>query len=497
MFTYVKPAQVGVSAKKIQKYIQVLEKIGCDTHSILMARGDKLFFEQYWSPIDANFSHRMFSVTKSFVSIAVGFAVQDGLCALDDKITDYFPEDVPEDVLPAVKQQTIRNMLMMSTGYLQSCGKWFAEQEDRVKFYFHHNREANRAAGEFSKYPGAFFDYDSTGSFILGALVERLTGKSLNAYLREKLFDKIGVSEQVRFLKCPGGHSWGDSALLCPPMDLLKVARFVLNYGSYKGEQILSRDYLEEATSDLISNGDRSAYNTFGYGYQFWRTWNNCFLFNGAAGQLALCSPDKDMILVYNGAADGRDTIIFRFLEEILETAADEPLLDDAENQSALEAYCQTLKVRSISTNVETDMQSRISGKTYHLQKNPMGITQVRLDFDGEEGVFSYVNAQGSKKLPFKICENCQAIFPQEGYPGEIGVLYAPGNYYKCVVSAGWSEKQKFSIAVRILDDYLGGFRFYFYFIDEDHVAFRSNGGGEVFGQEYNGYTEGICTKTV
>ena len=58
--------------------------------------------------------------------------------------------------------------------------------------------------------------------------------------------------------------------------------------------------------------------------------------------------------------------------------------------------------------------------------------------------------------------------------------------------SAGWSEKQKFAIRVRLLDDYLGGYRFNFYFIDENRVALLSSGGGEAFGKEYNGYGEGF-----
>ena len=99
MFTYVSPAEAGVSAKQIQKYIQVLEKHGIETHDMILARGNQIFFEQYWSPLHAGFAHRMYSTTKSYVSIAEGFAIQDGLVALDDRIVDYFPEDVPENVL--------------------------------------------------------------------------------------------------------------------------------------------------------------------------------------------------------------------------------------------------------------------------------------------------------------------------------------------------------------------------------------------------------------
>lgn len=337
MFTYAKPEEVGVSAKQIKKYVSILEKYGMATHNVIMARHDKIFFEQYWEPFNEEFSHRMYSVTKSFVSIAIGFLIQDGKLSLDDKVISFFPDDIPEDLLPNVADQTVRDMLMMSTGFVGPQGNWFAEKpKDRVKFYFEKSSQKLNPGRVGSKIPGAFFEYDSNGSFILGALAERLSGKMLVDYLREKLFDKIGVSNKAKCLKCPGGHSWGDSALICTPMDLLKVARFVMNYGKVNGEQILSEDYLREATSRKIDNSlaGLRGLSSFGYGYQFWRTWYNSFFFNGMGCQFAICVPDKDIILVYNGANQGnliaKSVIIDRFFEEIVEAVKDSSLEPDA-----------------------------------------------------------------------------------------------------------------------------------------------------------------------
>lgn len=150
------------------------------------------------------------------------------------------------------------------------------------------------------KIPGMLFDYDSSGSFVLGALVERVSGKKLIEYLCEKLFDKIGISEEAHFLECPGAYSRGDSAMVCSSMDFLIIARFTLNYGKVNGEQILSEEYLREATSCLITNSRDGgvAFDKFGYGYQIWKTWNDSFLFNGMGSQFAVCVPNQDMILV-------------------------------------------------------------------------------------------------------------------------------------------------------------------------------------------------------
>ena len=135
MFRYATPEECGVSPKSIKKYVSLLEKYGLSTHDVIMAKGDKIFFEQYWAPFNADFPHRMYSVTKSFVAIAIGFLVQDKKLSLDDKIVDHFKNDVPENVFPNVKAQTVRDMLMMSTGFPGYRGYWFGDKRadaDRV-----------------------------------------------------------------------------------------------------------------------------------------------------------------------------------------------------------------------------------------------------------------------------------------------------------------------------------------------------------------------------
>ena len=110
-------------------------------------------------------------------------------------------------------------------------------------------------------------------------------------------------------LKCPGGWSWGDSALICTARDLLKFSRFVMNYGKWNGEQLLNEKFLRDATSKLVDNNTKGVetYDSQGYGYLIWRTYDNSFSFNGMGCQFGICVPDKDLILVYNGEMCIRD----------------------------------------------------------------------------------------------------------------------------------------------------------------------------------------------
>ena len=163
------PAAVGIPESSIQHFLRELQRRGLNMHSVLMLRGNDIFFEKYWAPFTADKPHRMYSVTKSFVSVAIGCMLDEGRISLDDPIVKYFPDKLPENLSPYMAEQTIRHMLMMSTSWE---GKnWFTPGVvDRTKFYF--AQPSNRPAG-------TLYDYDSNGSYILGALVERLTGFSV------------------------------------------------------------------------------------------------------------------------------------------------------------------------------------------------------------------------------------------------------------------------------------------------------------------------------
>ena len=484
---YAVPESEGISSKKIRQYIEKLEEAQLSTHDIILARGNKILFEKYWPPFDAGFYHRMYSVSKSFVSLAIGFLEQDGLLLLDDPVFKYFPNELEKQPDENFKFQTVRHMLMMSTAKPDRW--WFAlRPEDRVRFYFENDEKQSRPSG-------TVFEYDSGGSFVLCALAERLSGMQLMDYLRVKLFDRIGVSKQAYCLKCPGGHSWGDSGILCTPRDLLLVARFVLNKGSWEGRQILNEAYVTAATSKQIDNNPLgiNEYNTQGYGYQFWRTYQNSFFFNGMGCQFAICVPDKDLILIYNGDNQGKvfaaKLIIDNFFDMIVDTAKEKAISDEGAHEELL-SYTNGLKLARAVGAARSDFEENIDGVTYIMNDNPMGISKIRLEFDTEGGTLFYTNTQGDKELKFGRCENTFDEFPEEGYSDEVGSVAAPGNKYQCAASAAWIEKNKLFIKVQIIDTYFGVLNITLGFHD-DLLGVQMNKCAEDFLNTYRGYAAG------
>jgi len=484
---YTTPEKAGISSAAIKQYLDILEEHQLSTHNILIARGDEILFEKYWEPFHADFLHRMYSVSKSIVSLAVGFAMQDGLLSLDDPIGNYFPEEMAAQKDENMRNQTIRHMLMMSTAKLER--GWFeARTEDRVKFYFANDRKESRPSG-------TIFQYDSTGSFVMGAMVERLTGKPFMEYLREKLFDKIGVSKEAHCLKCPGGHSWGDSAVLCKPRDLYLIARFVMNGGKWNGEQLLNEEYVTAAVSRQIDNNPNQSvhYSSFGYGYQIWRTYDNSWFFYGMGCQFAIGVPDKDLIFIYNGDNQGNDgaqeIVIGNFFKCIARTAQNVTLPENPKAYESLKGTCQLMTAKG---EAYSEFQEKINGVEFNVLENPMGITKFSLDFAEDGCRFNYTNRQGEKSLAFGMCRNEFGYFPEEGYSDQVGSQKAPGHYYKCAASAAWVEPKKLLIKVQVIDEYFGRLDIVFGFIDEKKVGIYMQKTAEDFFNEYVGYATGI-----
>lgn len=486
---YAKPEKCGISSANIEKFIRKLEANHLFTHDVIIAKGDNIIFEKYWKPFDEKFSHRQYSVTKSIVALAIGFAEQDGLVDLDAPISKYFPEEsamAPE----LMKKQTVKDMLTMRTALIPK--NWLeAKCADRVKFYFENTSVDN------SRPSGTIFQYDSTGSFILGALVERVSGKSFMDYMREKCFDKIGVSREATCLKCPGGHSWGDSALICTPRDMLLMAKFTMNLGKWNGEQLLNEQYVKTAISKVTDNNPSLIYehNTCGYGYLIWCTYDNSFFFNGMGAQLAVCVPDKELILIYNGDNQGtnnfpsKKNIIDAFFEFIVKAEQDTSNPEAAEK--SLEEYTKDLKLGTIIGESYSPFADKINGKTFTLDANPMNIKWIRFNFDGDKSTFEYENKTGKKTIYFAMGANVFAKFPEEGYSNLVGGEYAPGNFYDCAASAAWIEPRKLGLCVQVIDKYFGKLSMQFGFKDENTVGIYMVKAAENFFNEYQGYAAG------
>ncbi|MBE6664926.1 MAG: serine hydrolase [Ruminococcaceae bacterium] len=478
------PEQAGISSACVRRFYETLEGYHIPVHSVILARGDAVFSECYYAPFHKDFKHRMYSTTKSFVAVAIGFCEQDGLLSLDDPIAKFFPEYLEREGA-ARHTSTVRELLTMESS-LRGVHWFLPNVTDRVATYFENQP---------TKLPATLFDYDSAGSFMLGVIVEKLTGKPFLQYLQEKFLTEIGFSEDAYCLKTPGGYSWADSGILCTARDLLLFARFLLNRGTFHGKRYLNEKFMREATTLHVCNNDFGfvAHDGFGYGYQIWGMARGCFSTYGMGAQLGFCDPKHDLVFVINADTQGNphgyeqifDALYRNILDHISEDGSS--LSPAPEENRALTTWLSERKLFYLTEKRESPFASEIDGVTFKADKNPMGIKWFRLEFDGLEGKFHYENKQGIKCMPFGFGHNVFALFPEEGYSDMIGNTPEPGNTYRAAFSADWPEERKLRIRVQIIDKYFANLAIVFGFRDEKNVSVRMTKVAEAFLDEYTG----------
>lgn len=292
------PEASGVRSSDISEFIKRINNAGLyeEMHGFIIMRHGKTLAEGYFGPYQKDMPHMMCSVTKAFTSAAVGLASDEGLLKVSDKILKYFPEYQTDD--PQVANMTLWELLTMTTGKaptpLHNSSK--DNTDDRIKAFFELPFEAM---------PGTKFIYSSYSSYMLSAIVQRVTGKTAVDYVYEKLLRELGFNYPIH-TKSPQGICEGYSGMRITLREFADFGQFFLQKGFWNGRQLLSREWIEEATKKHI---DTSSVNgpdwSRGYAYHFWRGTKNTFRFCGANGQMCVVMPEQDMVFACVSAYSG------------------------------------------------------------------------------------------------------------------------------------------------------------------------------------------------
>lgn len=477
-FTTAAPESVGISSEWLENFLIRLETQQLPMHSAIIMRHGKICMEAYYKPYTQNSLHRMFSITKSFVSIAVGLLEAEGKLSLTDSIVDYFPEKQPvSGPYEYTKMTTIRDMLTMSSCHNQTTYK-AAGVTDWVGSFF---------TIPPTHIPGTNFSYDTSATHVLGALVEKLSGMPLLDYLRKKCLDEMEFSKDAYILKDPDGVSMGGSGLCATPMDILKVIHLVAHDGEWQGRQLLPKAYIQAAKSKLRDTyGKHSAVEEqFGYGYQIWQTRNNGYMFFGMGGQLALYVPQKDIFMVTTADAQGRQggvQLIFdAFWDEIYNKITADTLPENLSASHHLQEFTDTRNLFVMPGNQTSPLIDKINGVSYTCIQNGCGVKEISLHFDEAKtnGALCYTNASGTHTLSFGVGKNMLETFPDYNM--------------RCAVSGSWRMPHYFLLRVQIIDSAIGSIYMGLTF-KEDSITVMFRKIEESLFTEYDGVFSGICS---
>lgn len=474
------PEAQGIPSDALLRFQQALDAHRVPLHSALFMRNGYVVSEAYSVPFTENTLHRMFSITKSFVSLAIGLLEEEGRISLDDYVVDYFADKLSgKNIHPYIRETRIRHLLCMASPHSMSAYKvlygadW--EQSDMVEAFF---------ISTPTHRPGTCFAYDTSATHVLCALVERVTGIKLMEYLNRKCLRALDFSTEAYCLEDAHSNSMGGSGLMAAPYDLLRVMHVVMNGGVYEGRQLLPAAYLKAAVSKQIDNYAKPVSGgleeSYGYGYKFWRTRENGFACYGMGGQLAVCFPDKQLIFVTTADVQdipgGVQLLYDTFFREVWPFLSDGPLPENSEEYGRLLAYSAARKLPCVPGNAHSTQLDRINGVRYVLDENPMGFAAVTLNVQGDSGTLIYEKKNGVFALPFAIGDNHIGLFPEHGF--------------LCASSGAFRNDHLFVICAQLIDISIGSITFELSF-DGKAVTLVMHKMEETMFREYSGIVSG------
>lgn len=291
------PEEVGIPSEAIMKLLDTLEDGGfTEMHGLMIMRHDKVCAEGWWKPFGPGLHHALHSLSKTWTATAIGLCEYEGLLNVTDRVCDILPDKMPSPLPARVARMTVRDVMTMASGSE-------TEKEDYedgwVEDFF---------ARPIEHEPGAFWRYNSHATAILSAIVERVSGTSMVAFLTTRLFEKIGVdASRIMCYRGGDGTCLGGHGMFTCTEDNLRLMRLYLQGGVWEGERLLSEAFVKDATSPLMDTAPAHAHtpwiydNCCGYGYQIWMCRpEGSYRADGAYGQFCVVIPSLDMIVSIN-----------------------------------------------------------------------------------------------------------------------------------------------------------------------------------------------------
>jgi len=258
--------------------------------SLLVFRNGNLISEAYLKDeADITQRHIVWSCTKQVMGVITGIAADKGLITnINDPISAYFDSEIQNHQDKA--DITIRNLLTMKSGIDYSNEDQTDEllrqiPDNSVEFIL--NRPINSPQG-------TEFQYNDGNPHLMSALIQKMAGKPVDEFADEWLFSKIEMTN-YNWVRYKDGVSLGGFGIETTPRELSKIALCVADRGKWKGQQIISSDWIDEMTSvqTQINNFDYS------FGYLWWIDGSRNINFMwGVGGQFVFIVPDKNLVIV-------------------------------------------------------------------------------------------------------------------------------------------------------------------------------------------------------
>jgi CubicO group peptidase (beta-lactamase class C family) len=284
------PSELDVDAARIVGYLDAVDAAGMDLHSLMILRHGVVAAEGWWAPYRSDDIQLLYSLSKTFLAMAVGIAIGERRFSTDDLVADLLPALVPAPLPDHLRHLRVRHLLSMASGHREeTLPRIVSMGPDPVR---------NFLALTPDEPPGSVFAYNQGNSLTLSQIITSVTGQRVVDYLRPRLFEPLGIG-RAEWLSAPTGIDQGFSGLHVTTESVAKLGQLVLQNGRWGDAQLVPDEFVADCRRPQVGNSGQGIYPDWreGYGYQMWMCRHGAQRGDGAFGQLAVVLPDADAII--------------------------------------------------------------------------------------------------------------------------------------------------------------------------------------------------------
>ena len=444
------PETQGVAPGGLLDFANTIDAKKLNVHSVMVLRHGQVVAEGWWAPYAPQYKHTLYSLSKSFTSSAVGMAVGEKRLTVEDKVISFFPKDLPETVSDNLAAMRVKDLLTMNTGHEKEPTSLIREGEDAnwVKGFLAYPVEHK---------PGTLFVYNSAATYMLSAIVQKLTGQTVLEYLKPRLFGPLGI-EGMDWEVSPQGINTGGWGLRLKTEDIAKFGQLYLQKGMWNGKRLLSEAWINDATRMEVPSkggkGDASVNDWIqGYGYQFWRCRHDAYRGDGAFGQYCIVLPKQDAVVAITSESADMQGIMNAIWDHILPALEGTGLSAAKTTQAALTQKLATLALPFPKEESSSPMVDKIGGKTFTFPDNAMHAKSASLSFGKDGCIFKLTDKQGDHQVNCGLNRWVDATTTFPIAPMTLTPTVVPGGDTRKVAATGtWQDPNTFVMTWRFIE---------------------------------------------
>jgi CubicO group peptidase (beta-lactamase class C family) len=386
------PESQGISSKAIRDFINAANTSGIGWHSFILVRHGNVVAEGWWRPFAPEYKHTLYSLSKSFTSTAIGMLVKDGKLKVEDQLISFFSDELPAEISNNLKQIKIKHVLTMNTGHADDTMPKMRESKTTwTQTYL-------GLPVQFE--PGTHFLYNTGNTYMLGAVVYKITGKTLEEFLTPRLFQPLDI-KGYDWETSPQGLNTAGYGLRVKTEDIAKLGQLYLQKGKWNGKEILTENWVNEATSYQTKSQEGNGDWAQGYGYQFWRCKPGFYRGDGAFGQFCIVMPEQDAVLAVTSESWDMQQSMTTMWENLLPAMQSASLAENQTEWTALKNDLQNLSLPVVKGSPLPAASSKYNDKKISLDNNDFGATEMRFKFSKDNCKWIIKTSKGEASLKF------------------------------------------------------------------------------------------------